>query len=174
MESGAGDSERRSDERIREERIRRYLIYGVLGALALLVGLSLYGTFVTGPNDRDEIRDLAGKAETTSDALAKSNAGLTALMCTGANRHDSIDTSLITVLLAEEERDVGGGENFTTRLEKTLKKIPPATNCGELICQFFREIDEPGAEIVIKDPFGPDRPEEPCGVAPEAEAASAP
>lgn len=152
-----------NDETERRQRLRNRLVGAALGLLVLLVLTSLYGTFVTAPADRAKIEKTAGEAQRVSNVLAKSNAGLTALMCTGANRHDAVDLQILDAL------QVLGGDPA-----HVANDIPPATNCGELICQFFREINEPGAEITIKDPFGPDRPEVPCGPTPTPEDAAGP
>jgi hypothetical protein len=146
--------ERRKADR-RHNRLRIASLYLILLLLGVLCGLSLYGAFIVSPDQRDEIEATAHEAKATADALAESNAGLTALICTGSNRHDAIDTTIIKTLGTDD-----------AALSDALNQIPPATNCGELICQFFRAIDEPGALIEIRDPHGPNRPREPCGPAP--------
>lgn len=162
------ESEYDGPERRRAQKLRNRLVATVLVLLILLTGVSLYGAFVTAPTERREIRETAATAKGIADALAKSNAGLTALLCTNSNRHDTID---LAVLEANPE--------IAAAVREALKEdpsadprglVPPPSNCGELICQFFREIEEPGAEIVIEDPFGPDRKQAPCGPAPEQPA----
>lgn len=157
-------------ERRSSVRARNGLLWFALALLTLLAGLALYGAFVVGPDERNKIRDTADKADTIATTLAKSNAGVTGLICTGSNRHDAVDEKIAEAILPGTRIfDQQNGTDLTGPLKDALKQIPPATNCGELICQFFREIDSPEAEITIDDPFGPDRKLAPCGPDPEVD-----
>lgn len=162
--------EQRRAERIREERKRRALTWAVIFMVGFLALLSTFEAFITAPQARQEIRDTAAKAkeaaeetDKVADELHKFQAGATAIFCTGQNRGDAVDKKIIRSLLpGAAARDAESGTSLVAGLKKALTSIPPATNCGELICQLFIEIGEGKATIEIQDNFGPDRKRKPC------------
>lgn len=152
-------------------RFRRRLIATVLGLICVLTLSSLYGSFVIAPAERADLREATEKIEREELARAKFQAGATALFCTAQNRHDAIERQIIEALLpGAEARDAESGTDLVAGLSEALESIPDPTDCGELICQLFREVDEADAEITIQDPFGPNRKLAPCGEVSTAES----
>lgn len=155
--------ERRRKERIRKEKIRRWLEWGVIFSVTVLASLSAYSTFFVAPDERGEIAETAEETDRVADELQKFQAGATAIFCTGSNRHDFVGKTTIKSLLpGARARDAESGTNLVPGLKKALDAIPPPTNCGDLICQLFVEIGKDEAEIEIRDDFGPDRKRKPC------------
>jgi flagellar biosynthesis/type III secretory pathway M-ring protein FliF/YscJ len=157
---GGNVEERRNAERINRENLRHRGIVIALGLVALLLLVSLVNAFYFAPLERDEIRNIAEEAEAlaqdvedTNEARLEAQTGFTALACTGQNRHDSIDRQTLKTL-------IDSGLDLTD----LLARIPPATNCGELLCQIIAAVEENAEEAIIEldDPFGPDRPKTPC------------
>jgi hypothetical protein len=148
-------------------RVRRIFAAAVV-LIGLLAAASFYNAVFYGPAERDEIRQTAQDAEDVADGLAvavadlqresearlESDTGVNALVCTADNRHDAQIGRILDVLA-----DAGFA------VEQIAATIPPATNCGELLCQIIAAVEEDAgeAEIEIQDPFGPDRDRKPCG-----------
>lgn len=162
--------EQRAAGRIAIEKKRRRIVYGALGMTFLLVLLIGYNSFVTSPQERQEIRDISEGAKALAkdldfeeQARLKYTAGSTALFCTAQNRHDAIERRIIEALLpGAAARDEESGTSLVPDLNEALDSIPPPTNCGELICQLLREVGSEQGTIEIKDPFGPNRKAAPC------------